>query len=514
MLASGRGVAHDGTVTGAARLTRWVAIALGLALVACSGSTAHSDRTQVGTAPVATTSSGLPPAVAQTAPAPVTATTTGASLSGPVPGGGPAGSDWPTYHGDGARSGWTTAGPTGSGSPRRAWAARVDGAVYAVPVAAAGLVVVATEHDVVTALDAETGAVRWSRTLGAPVDAESLPCGDISPSGITGTPVIDTTAGVVHVVAFTAPAEHHLVTLDLVTGAERSRVAVDPPGLDAKVEQQRGALTVANGRVYVPFGGLYGDCGAYKGAMVSAPVADLDHTTGAVAPTLQSWETTARREAALWAPPGPVVGADGSLWVATGNAGHASGQSFDGGDAVVHLTPDLRQMDVFAPSEWRQQAEDDADLGSSSPMLVGGEVVQAGKTGDAYLLDGGRLGGVGGQQASTHACAGVYGGAAVLDGVVYLPCRNGVTALRVSIPPALAVMWHGPSFTAGGPVIAGGAVWAPDLDAGDLVALDPATGAERTRTHVGKLAHFASIGLARGRLVMATTDGTVVAYGP
>ena len=32
--------------------------------------------------------------------------------------------------------------------------------------------------------------------------------------------------------------------------------------------QERGALTVSGGRVWVPFGGLAGDCGGYKGRVV------------------------------------------------------------------------------------------------------------------------------------------------------------------------------------------------------------------------------------------------------
>ena len=46
---------------------------------------------------------------------------------------------------------------------------------------------------------------------------------------------------------------------------------IDPPGLSATVEQQRGALTLSRGMVYVPFGGMAGDCGAYKGAVVGVP---------------------------------------------------------------------------------------------------------------------------------------------------------------------------------------------------------------------------------------------------
>src|SRR2546429_218052 len=80
----------------------------------------------------------------------------------------------------------------------------------------------------------------------------------------------DARRGVVYAVAFLAPARHELAALDLASGRVRWRRAIDPPGADPKVHQQRGALALANGRVYVSFGGLFGDCGNYHGWVVSA----------------------------------------------------------------------------------------------------------------------------------------------------------------------------------------------------------------------------------------------------
>jgi hypothetical protein len=50
-------------------------------------------------------------------------------------------------------------------------------------------VIVVTESNNVYALDAITGTVIWQRNVGAPV-ISGLPCGNISPLGITGTPVV------------------------------------------------------------------------------------------------------------------------------------------------------------------------------------------------------------------------------------------------------------------------------------------------------------------------------------
>src|SRR5205085_12030421 len=114
------------------------------------------------------------------------ASPTAASSSGPVT----AAADWPTYHGDVARSGVGPGAGARFGSAAKGWVSpTLDGDVYASPILAGGLALVATENDTLYAFDAVSGAQRWSRHLADPVDASTLPCGDIRPvSGITGTP--------------------------------------------------------------------------------------------------------------------------------------------------------------------------------------------------------------------------------------------------------------------------------------------------------------------------------------
>jgi outer membrane protein assembly factor BamB len=71
----------------------------------------------------------------------------------------------------------------------------ISGNVYAQPLYIEGgpsgraRVIVVTESKNVYALDAITGTVIWQRNIGAPVTS-GLPCGNISPLGITGTPVV------------------------------------------------------------------------------------------------------------------------------------------------------------------------------------------------------------------------------------------------------------------------------------------------------------------------------------
>jgi len=303
------------------------------------------------------------------------------------------------------------------------------------------------------------------------------------------------------VVAFVKPGVHQLVDLDLGTGAIRDRRAVDPPGASPLVEQQRGALTVAGGQVYVPFGGLFGDCGAYRGYVVSLP----EQGQG----SLRSWQVPTTREGGIWAPPGPVVDDSGQLYVATGNT--ESTTNFDDGNAVVRLTPDLQQADVFAPANWAELNSSDVDLGSVSPTLApGGLVFQIGKEGVGYLLDAGHLGGVGGQRFSAQVCNSAFGGTAVSGAAVYVPCRDGLVALRVDTgaSPRFTTMWRGPSAAAGSPVVAGGWVWVVTV-AGDLYGLDQASGAVRFRDHIGDVSHFPSLAVGAGQLFAIGTNRVI-----
>jgi len=179
--------------------------------------------------------------------------------------------DWPEYHQNAARTG-VGPGSLPLSGPREAWRNTVDGDVYASPLIVSGHVLVATENNTVYSLDLFSGAVVWKQHLGDPVDASTLPCGDIQPvTGITGTPAADVIAGRLYVVAFLRGFHHVLFTLRLVDGSVVTQQMVDPAGSVPSVQQERGALAIWSGHVYIPFGGLYGDCGDYHGYVVAVP---------------------------------------------------------------------------------------------------------------------------------------------------------------------------------------------------------------------------------------------------
>ncbi len=106
----------------------------------------------------------------------------------------------------------------------------LDGQAYAEPLVVGQSVYVATENDSVYAVEALTGRLLWRSHLGNPVQGSSLPCGNIDPSGITSTPVIDVATGTLYAVAFLSPTHHTLFGLDVNSGRVKSQIGVDPPG--------------------------------------------------------------------------------------------------------------------------------------------------------------------------------------------------------------------------------------------------------------------------------------------
>ncbi|MDA4125599.1 MAG: PQQ-binding-like beta-propeller repeat protein [Thaumarchaeota archaeon] len=397
--------------------------------------------------------------------------------------------DWTTYHGNNSRAGYA---PGSIACAKPDWTSqKLDGAAYAEPLVYTGLVFVATENDSVYALNETNGAMVWRTHIGTPVDGSTLPCGNISPSGITGTPVIDPGTNTIFVVAYEAPATlHYLVALGITDGRVIFSQPADPPGAIVKVQQERGALSLANGMVYVPYGGLDGDCGQYHGWVVGIKA----DGSGA----MFSYQVPTGREGGIWAPSGGAIDSTGNLFVATGNG--ASSSNFDYGNAVVKLSPTLQKLDYFAPSNWLQLNNGDTDLGSVGPLLVGhNEIFQIGKEGVGYILNASNLGGIGGQMYSGDVCSSVYGGTATAGGYVFVPCSDGLVALSLS-PNTFQVLWRSPGFPSGPPIVTGNVVWALDTSSGILHGYDVKSGTSLFSLSTGQVTRFTTPATGDGRL--------------
>jgi len=365
--------------------------------------------------------------------------------------------------------------------------ADVAGPVYAQPLywrssgSARALLVVATEQNLVYALDAETGATTWKASLGAPVPHSSLPCGNIDPLGITGTPVIDERSQTIYVDAMVSgksggTPKHLIFALSLKDGSVLSGWPIDVEAalkangqtFNSSVQNQRGALTIVGETVYVPYGGHFGDCEDYRGWVVAVSL-QAPHV-------VHSWSTRSRG-GGVWAPGG--VSSDGrSIYVATGNT--IGARAWSDGEAVIRLGLDLsfsrKPQDFFAASDWLQLDRVDADLGGSNPLLMtlpgatpSELVLSLGKDGKAYLLDRQNLGGIGGsvvvKKVSSDAIrtAPVYFSSTNEVFVAFagqgVDCpagtRGDLTVLRFAAasPPMLSVAWCAAQGGRGSPMV-------------------------------------------------------------
>jgi len=422
---------------------------------------------------------GTPPAARSTGVSPQATTT----------------ANWPTYHGNLLRTGYAPTMPAASGTPVVVKKYALDGDVYASPVVIGGRIVVATENNTVYAM--ENGAVVWKKHLGSPSPASQRPCGNIDPLGITGTPVYNN--GLIYVAPeFSgSPPYHRVYALKLSTGAVVWWRNIDLPGVDQVAMQERGALTVAGGRVWIPFGGLAGDCGDYKGRVVGVRLPSPHSMINFTVPT--------SREAGIWTPPGPSFGGS-YLFVSVGNGAAGLGDPYDKSDSVLKIDTNAHLYQYFAPSNWADDNAGDLDLGSQGPAIVGKWVFIAGKRGVAYVLDRYHLGGIGGQISKLSLCTS-FGGTAVVGSSVYVPCTDGIRRVHVDSTGQLHVDWHATSSVSGSPVVGGGRVWALDPFAGVLYALNPATGAKVNSVSVGATSRFATPAIYGNRIFVPTLAG-------
>ena len=295
------------------------------------------------------------------------------------------------------------------------------GNVYAQPLfwrqpgSGKAMLIVATDQDEVYAIDAESGAQIWQRALGEPVPRSALPCGNLPTLGVTGTPVIDPARATLYLDAMVMRAgepRHEIYALALADGSTEPGWPVDVAtalkgSFTPAVENERGALALFAGRVFIPYSGHFGDCGDYHEIVVGVSQSDPAK--------VESFATRARG-GGIWGQ-GGVTGDGKSLFVATGNTFGA--RVWSDGEAVLRFGPGLARSvdprDFFAPSNWSFLDGADRDLGATAPIPldvpsakgVRKLIFAIGKAGDAYLLDRDNLGGIGRAVLDAHVMANV-----------------------------------------------------------------------------------------------------------
>jgi hypothetical protein len=315
---------------------------------------------------------------------------------------------------------------------------KVDGAVYAQPLFVPALEIpgkgkhdvlfVATEHDSVYAFDADSpnDAPLWhvsfldrKRGLTA-VPERDVQCPFIQPEvGITPTPVIDLESGTMYVLARTMIAHtltssdyfQHLHALAITTGAETfggpRLITASVPGkgdgsANGRVkfnplrENPRAALLLVNGIVYLTWASSC-DVNPYHGWVMA-----YDAATLAQKAVLN--DTPDGNEGGIWASDtGPGADSDGNVFVPTGNGTfNAASGGRDYSDSVLKLSLEgssLAVRDYFTPHDQAHLSDEDADLGSSGPLLVPDQpgphrhlLLQPTKGGMIYVIDRDRMG--------------------------------------------------------------------------------------------------------------------------
>jgi hypothetical protein len=431
---------------------------------------------------------------------------------------------WTQYHHDDAHTGFDSTAPAVT-SIAAAWVSpTLDEAVFGEPLVYQGLVYVATLNNSVYALNQSDGTVVWGVNLGAP-ETSGWQCGNINPTGILGTGVIDPSNSRIYEVAFLHQYHaYFLFGLNLNNGNLVLLTEVSPNGFDWTIQQQRGALSMShdNTHVYIPFGGRAGDCGAYHGWVAGVP------TSGAAPDELYETPSTG---SGIWAAGGIVVDdATSNVFFATGNAIPCGGAV--NSDSVIKTNAALGPVDFFQPQDWSNHwCGPDLDLGSAGPVLISPNLMfSAGKYGQGFLVNPKALGGTNGQLFPAQApyvgadvCRGnhndaTFGSFAYAAPYVYVTCRgNGMVGMQVNTStPSFSLCdatcaspsWNsGGSTTFGPPIVAAGAVWAVDINGSGLHGFDAATGAQIYQSGSFGVAQFSTPSEAGGEIfVSANTE--------
>lgn len=452
----------------------------------------------------------------------------------------------------------------------------VDGQVYAQPLVVGKTVIVATENNKVYGLDSATGAVTWTKSLGAAWPASAISCNDLSPNvGVTATPVYDGATGTIYLTSKTndGPDVQHpnwyIHALDAARGAERSGWPVKVTGaptndparpFNAYTALQRPGLLLMNGSVYAGFGSHCGHT-PYVGYVLGV-------NTNTRKTTLWSSGTSSNNgKSSVWMSGGGLVSdGPGRILITTGNgdapaAGPGSLPPGQLGDSVVRLGVNsdgtLSARDFFSPSNAPILGLIDADLGSGGPTALPNGffgtaghphlLVQIGKDGRLFLLDrdnlGGRNQGANGTDkvlGTFGPYEGVWGHPAVYGGQgghVYTIGGNGpLRAFQYGVTgnglPALTAAGRSTEtfgFGSGSPVItstgttpASAVVWAIYADGsngahGQLRAYDanPVNGTVKKlwSAPIGTASKFSVPATDGGRVYVGTRDGHVLAFG-
>lgn len=375
------------------------------------------------------------------------------------------------------------------------------------------VVFMTTSYGISLALDPSTGRVLWTYV---PPGTSKLEGG---PQITEATPVIDPGRRYV----YTASPNGSIYKLSVYTGHPvwRRRVTMNPSR-----EKLASALNVTGGNVVVATDG-YADIPPYQGHVVtiSGQTGRITHVWNSLCSNRHHLIGPAKpcpvSDSAIWGRPGTVVEPwSGNLLLATGN-GPFNGRT-DWGDSVLELSPKLRLLHNWTPSDQAYLNSADKDLGSTEPALLPGVhgvhlAVQAGKDDLLKLLDVDRLNGTSGgpgprkggqlQTIQGPAPAEIVSQPAVWThaGHIYVFVTDGAgtAAYVLGSNLRLSEVWSD-SQAGTSPLIAGGLLYVYNPD-GNIVVHNPITGQIFAFLTAAK-GHWNSPIVLGGRIIEPTGD--------
>lgn len=424
---------------------------------------------------------------------------------------------------DWTRFGWDASRSNASTDPTDITAANIgklrrqqvqlDGTVDASPIYLHGVRVNGADRDVffvtttygkTIAIDANDGSILWRYT---PASYDRWAG---SRQITTATPVADPSRNFI----YAASPDGNIQKLSVADGRPAWSTAIT---LLPQREKIASSLNFFRGRIIATTGGYIGDAPPYQGH-----VAILDASSGRL---LHVWNSLCadRHEliqpssceesgSAIWGRTGAVIDTTtGDIYIATGNA------RYDGrihwGDAAVSIdSTGTTILDNYTPTNTDDLNSRDADLGSTSPALVGnGYVIQGGKDGRIRLLqwgrtrNGGRRGGET-QIVSTPSGDDLFTSPAVVHGATtwIFAADNGGTAAWTFANGRLQDRWHNKN-SGTSPVVAGGLLYVYDHRGGGLRVYEPESGRQIGQLDAGE-GHWNTPIVADGRIALPEGD--------
>jgi outer membrane protein assembly factor BamB len=420
--------------------------------------------------------------------------------------------DWTRFGWDAGRSNAAT-DPTGITAANVATLVRqqvaLDGTVDGSPIYLHGVSVNGATHDVffvtttygkTIAIDAADGAILWRF---APGGYDSYGARQFT----TATPVADPGRQFI----YAASPDGHIQKLTVADGHAVWSTAITK--LPAR-EKIASPLNFVHGRVVAVTGGYIGDAPPYQGhvAILDAESGRLMHVWNSLCSEkheLMDPASCSESGSAIWGRAGAVIDSTtGDIYVATGNA------LWDGrtnwGDAAIALDSNATNiLDNYTPTNTEQLNATDGDLGSTSPVLLGGGfVAQGGKDRTIRLIEFGRTRGAvprrGGetQTVPTPSGTGLYSAQTVMysgSTTWFFAADGGGTAAWTLDGGRLQPRWkNGNGGTS--PVIAGGLLYVYD-PGGALRVYTPDTGKQLAELSCGS-GHWNSPIVVDGRIAL------------